>query len=42
MKKFHSVAAKRLEADGRENAAGSHEPRLSPLLPRRHLVDGKR
>lgn len=31
-----------LEADGSEKAAGSHEPRLSPLLNRRHLVDGMR
>lgn len=30
------------EADGSENAAGSHEPQLSPLLNRRHLVDGMR
>lgn len=30
------------EADGSEYAAGSHEPQLSPLLNRRHLVDGMR
>lgn len=30
------------EADGCENAAGSHAPRLSPLLKRRHLVEGMR
>lgn len=31
-----------LEAGGSEKAAGSHEPRLSPLLNGRHLVDGMR